>query len=49
MNIELESSRTSIEKMYLPQKSKETHFIDGDSDAIVEGIIKVLKDEVKAI
>ena len=49
INIELESSRTSIEKMYLPQKSKETHFIDGNSDAIVEGIIKVLKDEVKAI
>jgi len=49
LNIEPGSSCTSIEKMYLPQKSKETHFIDGDTGTIVEGIIKVLKDEVKAI
>ena len=49
LDIEPGNSKTSVEKMYLPQKSKETHFIDGDTDAIVEGIIKVLKDEVKAI
>ena len=49
LDIPLPDSYTSINKMYLPQKSKETHFIDGDTDTIVEGIIKVLKDEVKAI
>ena len=31
------------------QKSKETHYIEGDTDEIVAGIIKVLKDDIKAI
>ena len=44
-----DSGLVKMEKMYLPQKSKETHYIDGDTDAIVDGIIKVLRDEIKAI
>tara|TARA_B100000941_G_scaffold260899_1_gene212697 strand:+ start:1079 stop:1849 length:771 start_codon:yes stop_codon:yes gene_type:complete len=38
-----------MQNVYLPQKSKETHYIEGDTDQIVDGIIKVLKDDVKAI
>ena len=44
-----DSGSIKMEKMYLPQKSKETHYIDGDTDSIVDGIIKVLRDEIKAI
>ena len=38
-----------MENVYLPQKSKETHYIQGDTDEIVTEIIKVLKDDIKAI
>ena len=38
-----------MENVYLPEKSKETHYIEGDTDEIVAGIIKVLKDDIKAI
>ena len=47
--IENSNSQVKIEKMYLPQKSKETHYIDGDADSIVNGIIKILRDDIKAI
>ena len=36
-------------KTYIPEKSKETKFIEGDTETIVEQLIKVLKDDVKAI
>ena len=42
-------NNVNIEKVYLPQKSKETHYIEGDTDSIVDGIVKVLKDDIKAI
>ena len=38
-----------MENVYLPEKSKETHYIEGDTDEIVTEIIKVLKDDIKAI
>ena len=38
-----------LENVYLPQKSKETHYIEGNADEIVAGVIKVLKDDIKAI
>ena len=47
--IENLNSQVKIEKMYLPQKSKETHYIDGDADSIVNGIIKILRDDIKTI
>ncbi len=46
---QIEISNVNIEKVYLPQKSKETHYIEGDTDSIVDGIVKVLKDDIKAI
>ena len=49
LDISKPNSQTNIEKMYHPQKSKETHYIDGDTDAIVGGLIKILRDDIKAI
>ena len=49
LGISKPDSKTTIERMYLPQKSKETHYIDGDTDEIVDGLIKILRDDVKAI
>ena len=40
---------TETIKTYMPEKTKETQFIEGDTDTIVEQLIKVLKDDVKAI
>ncbi len=40
---------TETIKTYIPEKLKETKFIEGDTDSIVEQLIKVLKDDVKAI
>ena len=49
LGISKPDSKTKIERLYLPQKSKETHYIDGDTDAIVDGLIKILRDDIKAI
>ena len=35
--------------MYVPEKSKETKYIDGDTDTIVNELIRILRDEIKAI
>ena len=48
MNLDLTPLTETI-KTYIPEKSKETRFIEGDTDSIVEQLIKVLKDDVKAI
>ena len=46
---ELPSSYIETKDIYIPQKSKETKYIDGDTDSIVEELIKILKDDIKAI
>ena len=48
MNLDLTPLTETI-KTNIPEKSKETRFIEGDTDSIVEQLIKVLKDDVKAI
>ena len=40
---------TTIENLYVPTKSKETRFIDGNTDEIVEKITEVLKNEIKVM
>ena len=45
----IDKNNVKMENVYLPEKSKETHYIEGDADEIVAGIIKVLKDDIKAI
>ena len=46
---ELPKSYIETRNIYIPQKSKETKYIDGDTDSIVEELIKILKDDIKAI
>jgi len=48
LNLDI-SPLTKTIKTYAPEKSKETSFIEGDTDSIVEQLIKVLRDDVKAI
>ena len=37
----------SIEKVFVPQKSKETEVIDTDINSTVDRIVEILKSEVK--
>ena len=37
------------EKLYVPEKSKETLFIDGSSDEIAEKLVDVFKNEIKVL
>ena len=43
------SSQVILKNMYIPEKSKETVFIDGAPDEIVEKLVDVLKNEIKVI
>ena len=43
------SSKVSLEKLYVPEKSKETVFIDGSSDEIAGKLVDILKNEIKVI
>ena len=42
-------SSLSLEKLYIPSKSKETQFIEGNTDEIVENILNVLTNEIKVL
>ena len=46
---DIPQSGIELDDLYIPQKEKETKYIDGDTDAIVSELIKVLKEDVKAI
>ena len=43
------SSNISIEKLYVPVKSKETVFIDGSPDEIAGKLVDIFKNEIKVI
>ncbi len=47
MNIDIQTLTETI-KTYIPEKTKETQFIEGDSDTIVAQLVKILKDDIKA-
>ena len=42
-------SRVTLKKMYIPEKSKETVFIDGSPEEIAGTLVDVLKNEIKVI
>ena len=42
-------SKTKNIKMYQPQKTKETKYINGTPDEIVQSLLGILKDDLKAI
>ena len=41
------SAKVTLKNMYIPEKSKETVFIDGAPDEIVEKLMDVFKNEIK--
>ena len=43
------SSQITLKKMYIPEKSKETVFIDGAPDEITGKLIDILRNEIKVI
>tara|TARA_Y100000588_G_C14191624_1_gene898273 strand:+ start:613 stop:1392 length:780 start_codon:yes stop_codon:yes gene_type:complete len=49
LGIDTSPTKIKTEKMYIPEKSKETQYIEGDTDSIVEELVKILKDDIKAI
>ena len=49
LNIEHMNAHTNLENLYVPQKSKETQFIDGTTDEVVEKLVDVLKNEIKVM
>ena len=49
LGLEKPDSLTKINKMFVPKKTKETRYIDGDTDTIVSELIKILRDDLKAI
>ena len=44
----VEDSKQSLDKIFVPQKSKETEVIDTDVDASVDRIFDILRSEIKA-
>ena len=44
----IEDSKQNLDKIFVPQKSKETEVIDTDVDASVDRIIDILRSEIKA-
>ncbi|MEE2858540.1 MAG: electron transfer flavoprotein subunit beta/FixA family protein [Candidatus Neomarinimicrobiota bacterium] len=49
LNMEHMNAHTNLENLYVPQKSKETQFIDGTTDEVVEKLVDVLKNEIKVM
>ena len=44
----IEDSKQDLDKIFVPQKSKETEVIDTDVDASVDRIVDILRSEIKA-
>jgi len=49
LEMNIPKSHIETKQIYIPQKSKQTKYIDGDTDSIVQELIKILKDDIKAI
>ena len=51
--IEINSSSSiqtlSLEKLYVPEKSKETQFIDGNPEEIASKVVDILTNEIKVL
>ena len=43
------SSKVNLEKLYLPEKEKETKYIDGSPDEIAEQLVNIFKNEIKVL
>ncbi|MBT3252064.1 MAG: electron transfer flavoprotein subunit beta/FixA family protein [Candidatus Marinimicrobia bacterium] len=49
LNLENTSSKSFVHKLYIPQKTKETVFIQGSADQVVDGLIEKLTNEIKVL
>ena len=49
LNSDIKTSLINVEKLYVPEKSKETIFLEGSSDVIVEKLIDVFKNDMKVM
>ena len=49
VGIENQTPNVRLEKLYVPEKSKETIFLDGSPDEIAGKLINVFKNEIKVI
>ena len=49
LSLDNTSSKTTINKIYAPDKSKETRFIEGSADDIANKLIDIFKNEIKVI
>ena len=49
VGVENQTPNVRLEKLYIPEKSKETIFLDGSPDEIAGKLITVLKNEIKVI
>ena len=47
--IDNSSNSQSVDKIFVPQTSKQTEVIDGEADAAVERIVEILRSEIKVI
>ena len=49
LNTEIKTSMINIEKLYVPEKSKETIFLEGSNDEIVGKLIDVFKNDIRVM
>jgi len=49
LSLDNTSSKTTINKIYVPDKSKETQFIEGSAEDIANKLIDIFKNEIKVI
>jgi electron transfer flavoprotein beta subunit len=49
ISVENFSSLVTLEKLYIPEKSKETIFIDGSPDEIAGKLVDIFKNEIKVL
>ena len=49
VNLSDYESGLSLEKLYIPSKSKETTFVEGTADEMASGILNILVNEVKVL
>jgi electron transfer flavoprotein beta subunit len=49
LNLENTTSKSSVNKLYIPQKTKETVFIQGTADQVVDGLLEKLTNDIKVL
>ena len=45
----IEASKLTMEKMYIPKKTKETIFLEGNADKITDDLIEIFSNQIKVL